>query len=197
MYTFYNKSGCFTIYNEIERDLEFYSSQNLHNLCEKCAPVFTISPQVWKKHSKIGPFPNPFFMWSQEKFAKTMAEAIKVHLQTNDEFFGIKVEKGLKITPDIEVVFEFFGVRKSGVYNGYRPAHLINNDYLSTGVHHYYDTESVSPNGTAKGTITFLSPDEYPNCLWIGKKIPIQEGERVVGSATITKIFNPILEKQE
>ena len=29
--------------------------------------------------------------------------------------------------------------------------------------------------------------------LWIGKKISIQEGARVVGHTTITKIFNPLL----
>lgn len=51
----------------------------------------------------------------------------------------------------------------------------------------------VPTNGIAKGTITFLSPEAYPHSLWIGKKIGIQEGTRVVGHATITKIFNPLL----
>lgn len=53
----------------------------------------------------------------------------------------------------------------------------------------------VPTNGIAKGTITFLSPEAYPHSLWIGKKIGIQEGARVVGYATITKIFNPLLRK--
>ena len=52
---------------------------------------------------------------------------------------------------------------------------------------------AVPPNGTAKGTITFLSPEAYPQWLWIGKKINIQEGPRAVGYATISKIFNPFL----
>ena len=95
--------------------------------------------------------------------------------------------------PDVEVIFDFIGVRKNPVYEGYRPAHLITENYLTTGIHHYYGVESVSSNGTAKGTITFLSPEEYPHCLWIGKKLSIQEGERIVGYATITNIYNSLL----
>ena len=95
--------------------------------------------------------------------------------------------------PDVEVMFEFVGTRKNPAADGYRPMHLVTGDYLTTGVHHYYDTQTVSPNSTAKGTITFLSPEAYPNCLWIGKKINIQEGERIVGYATILKVLNPIL----
>ena len=98
--------------------------------------------------------------------------------------------------PDVEVLFEFNGTRKTPVSYGYRPAHLVADDYLTTGMHRYYNVNEVSPNGTAKGTITFLSPEAYPHCLWIGKKINIQEGARIVGYATIIKILNPILELQ-
>lgn len=96
-------------------------------------------------------------------------------------------------TPDVEVIFKFNGTRTNPAVDGYRPAHLITYSYLTTGVHHYYKMNAVPPNGTATGTITFLSPEVYPHCLWIGKKINIQEGARVVGYATITKIFNPLL----
>lgn len=96
-------------------------------------------------------------------------------------------------TPDVEVVFEFNGTRKNPAKDGYRPAHLVTDNYLTTGIHHYYGVDSVSPNGTAKGTITFLSPESYPHCLWIGKKISIQEGARTVGYATIINIYNPLL----
>ncbi len=95
--------------------------------------------------------------------------------------------------PDVEAFFEFNGTRKTPAADGYRPAHLVVDNYLTTGVHHYYAVDSVPPNGTAKGTITFLSPEAYPHCLWIGKKINIQEGAHIVGYATITKIFNPLL----
>ncbi len=95
--------------------------------------------------------------------------------------------------PDVEVLFEFNGTRKTPVANGYRPHHLVTGNYLTTGVHHYYDAQTVPPNGTVKGTITFLSPKDYPHCLWIDKKINIQEGARIVGCATILKVLNPDL----
>jgi len=99
--------------------------------------------------------------------------------------------------PDVEVIFEFNDARKGYAANGYRPDHLVKNNYMTTGVHHYYDVDKVYPNEKAKGTITFLSPEAYPSCLWVGKKINIQEGEKIVGYATITKVFNPILEVKE
>lgn len=94
---------------------------------------------------------------------------------------------------DVEVIFEFNGTRQNPAIDGYRPAHLVTDDYLTTGIHHYYGVESVPPNGTAKGTITFLTPEAYPHCLRLGKRISIQEGERIVGYATLTKIYNPLL----
>lgn len=96
-------------------------------------------------------------------------------------------------SPDVEVIFEFNGTRLNPANDGYRPAHLVTDNYLTTGIHHYYGVESVLPNGTAKGTITFITPEAYPHCLWLGKKISIQEGERVVGYATVTKIYNSLL----
>ena len=102
----------------------------------------------------------------------------------------------LQRVPDVEVLFEFNGTRKTPIIDGYRPMHLVTEDYLTTGVHHYYKVNTVSPNGTIKGTITFITPEAYPKCLWIGKRISIQEGERIVGYATITKIYNAILENE-
>lgn len=34
--------------------------------------------------------------------------------------------------------------------------------------------ECVIPNTKIKGTITFITPEAYPNCLWVGKEIDIQ-----------------------
>ena len=96
-------------------------------------------------------------------------------------------------SPDVEVEFEFSGLRKRHASNGYRPAHLVKDDYLTTGAHNYYDTGEIAGDGKAIGTITFVTPEAYPNCLWVGKKINIQEGTKIIGYATIRKIFNPIL----
>ena len=105
----------------------------------------------------------------------------------------IKIKTILERHADVEVIFKFNNVRNSPACEGYRPQHLVNDTYLTTGIHHYYEVDSVPPNGTAKGTITFISPEVYPHCLWPGKKINIQEGNRIVGYATITKVYNPIL----
>lgn len=99
----------------------------------------------------------------------------------------------MNITPDVEVLFEFNGTRKNYAADGYRPHHLITEKHLTTGVHHYYDVQTVAPNETAKGTITFITPEAYPNCLWVGKRINIQEGTSIVGYATVLKVFNPAL----
>lgn len=96
-------------------------------------------------------------------------------------------------SPDVLVLFEFNDVRKHPAKDGYRPAHLVNENYLTTGVHHYFDVDEVAPNGTAKGTITFITPEAYPHCLWNGKRIRIQEGGKIVGYATVIDVLNPVL----
>lgn len=96
--------------------------------------------------------------------------------------------------PDVEVEFRFNGTRKNPVLSGYRPDHLIKDGYLTCGVHKYYKEDAVMPNETVCGTITFISPEAYPHCLWVGKTINIQEGERVVGTAVIKQVLNTILD---
>lgn len=99
--------------------------------------------------------------------------------------------------PDLEVLFEFNGVRHGDVYDGYRPSHLIRDNYLTSGTHHYYDVDRVASNGTAKGTITLITPEAYPSTCWVGKRISVHEGKRIVGVATILKIFNEVLIDQD
>lgn len=102
----------------------------------------------------------------------------------------------MQLKPDVEVLFEFVGNRRDNICEGYRPAHLICADCLNTGVHSYYHIENDTNKGI-KGTITFISLEAYPACLWIGKQIKMYEGKNIVGYAIITKIFNPILFKHE
>lgn len=97
---------------------------------------------------------------------------------------------------DAEVTFRFNGTRRTPVADGYRPAHRIREDYLTTGVHHYFGVTEVAPDGQARGTITFITPEAYPHTLWEGRVLDICEGERVVGTATVEKVFNPILRRE-
>lgn len=107
-----------------------------------------------------------------------------------------KLKNILDSPPDVEAIFEFNGARKTAAADGYLTVHCVADDCFTTGIHHYYGVFSVPPDGKADGTITFLFPNAYPHSLWIGKRINIQEGYKVVGYATITKIFNPILEAE-
>ena len=95
--------------------------------------------------------------------------------------------------PDVKVIFRFNGTRKTPVGDGYRPDHHVKENYLTCGVHHYDSTGLIMPDSSVIGTITFIAPEHYPHCLWIGKIINIHEGARVVGTAEITEILNPIL----
>ena len=94
---------------------------------------------------------------------------------------------------DVEAMFRFTGDRKNNIYEGYRPAHMIQEGYLTTGVHHYYNIEDSADE--IKGMITFISPEDYPNCLWVGKEIEMYEGSKMIGYAIIIQIFNPMLKK--
>ncbi len=97
--------------------------------------------------------------------------------------------------PDVEVIFNFNGYRKHPEYDGYRPSHELGSGVLTTGIHHYYGTDSVKPNGSAIGTITFISPECYPHSLYVGQEINILEGGRITGVAKIISIINKELDK--
>ena len=127
-----------------------------------------------------------------QKNAKCLQKFFSFAIMASERW-GYDMQSIFDRAPDVEVSFHFNGTRKNPAVNGYRPAHRITDTYLTTGIHHYFGTESVPADGTAQGTITFLSPDAYPHSLWIGKKIAIQEGERIVGYATVLKIYNPVL----
>ena len=103
-------------------------------------------------------------------------------------------------SPDVEAEFTLLtaeqgGRRSAPVLSGYRPAHKVRDDYLTTGYHTYLDCDQVLPGQTARCSIEFLSPEAYPHSLWAGREIDVQEGDRLIGRVRITKIFNPLLEK--
>lgn len=100
-------------------------------------------------------------------------------------------------TPDVEVIISFLktedGGRSTPCISGYRPCHLIKDDYLTSGEHNYFGKDKVLPGESVKGTITFITPEYYPHCLWEGKVINVQEGSKIVGYAKVTKILNNML----
>ncbi len=91
---------------------------------------------------------------------------------------------------DIEANFYYYNSRKFS--EGFRPAHMISEGELTTGVHHYYDSSS---DKNLSGTIEFIAPEYYPHTLWIGKRIDMYDGSENIGYVEVTNIFNKILEK--
>ena len=99
--------------------------------------------------------------------------------------------------PDVEALVTFLSTKEGGrrtpARSGYRPAHAVRDDYLTTGVQRFLDREWVAPGETVRAHITFVSPEHYPHCLWPGKVINVQEASHVVGQAEIICILNPQL----
>ena len=96
-YSFYNDTGCFTIYSLPARDeLSFYRSDiywsNWHTLSQQGVDMTVIEPEIWKKRMRIGFIPNPFFWWNTRKVITVAVEALKEHIRKNGSFLGIKVK---------------------------------------------------------------------------------------------------------
>ena len=94
-HSFYNDMGCFTIQIVIQRELNFWCASRFstehEKLCERAINVASIEPQIWNKHEKFWIFKRPFFWCSYNKVLSALAEALKVHLEKEKEFFGIRV----------------------------------------------------------------------------------------------------------
>ena len=93
-YSFYNETGCFTIRYMFPRvEWDCYRSLRFDNDCdvlfEQLVPIDSIEPEIWKKHMKVGIFKRPFFWWSTARVFAAFAEALKVHLEKGNDFFGI------------------------------------------------------------------------------------------------------------
>lgn len=96
---------------------------------------------------------------------------------------------------DVEGIFHLLpdGGRSLPVHSGYRPAHKIYENYLTSGIHEYVDSDSVAPGKTVQAKVWFITPEVYPGSIWDGREITVHEGERVIGSLKITRVLNPVL----
>ncbi len=91
---------------------------------------------------------------------------------------------------DVEGEFTLDRHRSGPVFSGYRPVHKLYNNYLSSGQHHYLDTEQVLPGQTAKVKVWLITPEYYPACLWLGREVDVMEGAiNIVGKLKISKII--------
>jgi translation elongation factor EF-Tu-like GTPase len=102
-------------------------------------------------------------------------------------------------TAHARVIFELTATKMDGsvkhVLSGYRPTYEVRSDYW-TSVHHQFETdEGVVTGGRARADVWFISPEAYPHSLWAGRVLNVAEGSRIVGTATIEQVLNPLLAK--
>ena len=102
--------------------------------------------------------------------------------------------------PDARVLFKLTAESVIGgpklVLSGYHPTYDIRDDYWSSVMHEFLDVERVVTGETAAANVVFITPEVYPHSLWVGRKLTVREGNRIVGEATILDIYNPFLKRQ-
>ena len=93
--------------------------------------------------------------------------------------------------PDIEAIVENIGTRGCAIFPNYRPHFEVEKFSHTSGMLLFEGKIEVGES--KKVEVAFITPEYYPNCLWINKKVSIGEGSKIVGYATITKIYNEVL----
>ena len=101
--------------------------------------------------------------------------------------------------PDAEVLFELSSTTWERaikhVLSGYRPIYDVLPDYWTSVHHEFVEVESIATGQRARANVWFITPEAYPHTLWLGRTLNVAEGSRKVGTATVLKVFNPLLLK--
>jgi hypothetical protein len=93
---------------------------------------------------------------------------------------------------DFEGVFHLLPSH-GAVKSGYRPQHLLHENYQSSGIHTYPDREFVIPDEPVPVLVRLISPEVYPCCIWDGRVLSVFEGSLLVGVLTIVRVLNESL----
>lgn len=99
--------------------------------------------------------------------------------------------------PDAEIEFKLTEPTPEGtvkrVLSGYRPTYEIKPDYWTSTHHEFAKVGGVTAGEVSFAEVWFISPEAYPNSLWIGRIITVGEGVRPVGTAKVVCVFNQAL----
>ena len=87
------------------------------------------------------------------------------------------------------------GGRESPIFCGYRGCHLIKEDYLTSSSMKFINDEMISPSDTRLALVQYITPEVYPASLWVGKKMNLQEGSKVIGYTVVKEVYNNTLIK--
>lgn len=100
-------------------------------------------------------------------------------------------------SPDAEVILRLIPTAEGGkgrnILSGYRPNYAIQENYLTSTNHELIEASELATGSEARANVWFITPEVYPHTLWPGREITVSEGSRVVGTAVVLRVFNPIL----
>jgi hypothetical protein len=101
--------------------------------------------------------------------------------------------------PDAKVLFHLTDKTIDGqprrVLSGYRPIYDVRPDYWTSTHHEFLDPAGVVTDGEVEANVWFISPEAYPKTLWVGRVLSVAEGSRIVASAKVLEVFNPLLKR--
>ena len=99
---------------------------------------------------------------------------------------------------DIEVEITFLtteeGGRKGYAESRYCPQYVIDDQRMTGGAHMFIERQRVYPGESAKAKVWFLGFDVIPGTMWLGKRIRVQEADKLVAHAIVTEIYNEDLQ---
>jgi hypothetical protein len=99
--------------------------------------------------------------------------------------------------PDLLVNFALTALRNDGlskrVMSGYRPIYKVRSDYWSSAHHEFVDGNGVETGGNCQAEVWLLTPQAYPQAFWVGRRVEVAEGTRIVGLVEVLQILNPTL----
>jgi len=94
----------------------------------------------------------------------------------------------------VDCIAKITNLRDKPFRSGFRPAHFIREDYLTTGQYIFDDEVIVGSGDTVIGKVMFISPEVYPHTLYQGRVIDGYEGRTRITSIEIVEVLNPILD---
>lgn len=93
----------------------------------------------------------------------------------------------------VTLISTALGGKSNAVRSGYRPQHLIHENYQTSGLHEYERVIALEPGQSARARVWFVRPEVYPATIWPGRVLDLFEGSMHVGTLEVIEVFNTIL----
>ena len=98
-------------------------------------------------------------------------------------------------SPDLVGTFRLLAIggKSQPAYSGYRPAHKLHDNYLSSGEHFYPEKGVLQVGECATVEVKLITPHVYPSCVWPGRTLEVFEGGKLVGFLEVSEVRNHVL----